>query len=137
MEGNLYARHRTQLSKSGITIRWRCIHVFKTKCKSVIYTTLQEGSEVKLLYEHNHTNNADLWDRNNMIPKTFRMIHSKRECKPGVESTKKRLHKPVTKKKKWKQQTTDIKIPVEGSFEPILIKVLHEEEDGDFERSPT
>lgn len=90
--------------------------MFKTKCKSVIYTTLQEGTVIRSLYSHNHKSNADKWDAKKMIAKRFKIVHYK--TRPS-----KKLSKESVVKKKG-DQVREIAIHVEGHAEPIKLKVL-------------
>ncbi|XP_076252127.1 uncharacterized protein LOC143191191 isoform X2 [Rhynchophorus ferrugineus] len=120
VDNNYYTRHRAQSTKKGITIRWRCSHVFRTKCKSVIYSTLQDNTIIKQLYRHNHEDNADKWDVRKMIAKRFRVIQY-------YTKSAKHTRKQSTPRSKKNSGRQEIDIHVEGHSEPIKLKVMSDD----------
>ncbi|KAH1028213.1 hypothetical protein HUJ05_001588 [Dendroctonus ponderosae] len=127
VDENMFLRHRTQATKTGVTIRWRCSNVFKTKCKAVLYTTLQEGSVIKALYDHNHESNVDRWSKQRMIAKGFFITRPTQACKRGPprDLRRARKSKPVPKPPKdTNPQGKEMQVHIAGQAEPIVIKVM-------------
>lgn len=126
VDNNLFRRHSTRATKSGITIRWRCIDVPKTKCKAVIYTTLQEGTVIKSLYQHNHEDNATKRDKQDMIEKEFAIFRSSRECKRGP------VRNPLKSRRKSKstaKSEQEVLLHVDGQTETLLFQVVGKVEE--------
>ncbi|XP_066256708.1 protein tramtrack, beta isoform-like isoform X16 [Euwallacea similis] len=141
VDNNIFRRHYTQSNTHGVTIRWRCISVDKTKCQAVLYGTLQEGTLIKSLYLHNHKDNASKWDKLPMIPKKFPIVRSVQKCKRGPlqspvfanrelaakKPTGTKRAKKVSNKKadaKPKNSSEPIIFHVEGQAQPIVVQVM-------------
>ncbi|XP_066256705.1 protein tramtrack, beta isoform-like isoform X14 [Euwallacea similis] len=152
VDDHTFLRHRTQGTREGTTIRWRCSHVFKNKCKAVLYTTLQPRSTIRALYDHNHPSDLQKWDKLRMIPQEFRIIRSSRACKRGpvknpskfrgwkkknptnevvaVEEALKDVKSVVVREvtvleeDPLSRQNNEIAWHIEGQAEPIVIKVI-------------
>ncbi|KAL1488409.1 hypothetical protein ABEB36_014883 [Hypothenemus hampei] len=140
VDDNFFLRHRTQATKHGITIRWRCSNVFKTKCKAILYTTLQEDSVIKVLYNHNHDSNVASWDKDRMIPKEFAIERPAQACKRGppkgpfrvkrssIRSMSSTGEKDEEEELKVTEHQDEMALHIDGQAEPIFIKVINPEE---------
>lgn len=137
VDNNFFRRHSTRATKSGITIRWRCIDVPKTKCKAVIYTTLQEGTVIKSLYQHNHEDNATKRDKQDMIEKEFAIFRSTRECKRGPvrNPLKSRRKSKCTAKSEQGEDYSgkNVLLHIDGQTETLLFQVEEEKEEIELE----
>ncbi|KAF7282369.1 hypothetical protein GWI33_002747 [Rhynchophorus ferrugineus] len=96
------------------------LYIERTKCKSVIYSTLQDNTIIKQLYRHNHEDNADKWDVRKMIAKRFRVIQY-------YTKSAKHTRKQSTPRSKKNSGRQEIDIHVEGHSEPIKLKVMSDD----------
>lgn len=144
VDNNVFRRHYTYTqTNQEVTIRWRCVNVDKSKCKAVLYGTLQQGTVINALYVHNHENNCTKWDKLSMVSKEFTIIRRMKECKRGrlsyggatkrkvvkKERVARKSKKPVEIQKEEESLSGVVKsksiiLHVEGQDQPVVVTML-------------